>query len=123
MTVAPSCPALVVHDDDTFRRSLIASLDQRHFTVTYTPDGDDAIKVLRERPFEIILLGIDLTRQRGTQTLEYLRANRAEVAARVIFVGEPDPALRDYARLADETLLKPVDPNYVAERARVYCRR
>jgi hypothetical protein len=41
----------------------------------------------------------------------------------VIILGESNPQLRDYARIADETLLKPVDPNYVADRARTYCDR
>ena len=41
--------------------------------------------------------------------------------AGVIIIGEPSPELRGYAREADETLLEPVDPDYVAERARTYC--
>lgn len=35
MTIAPSCPALLIHDDDPYRQSLIARLDQKHFTVTF----------------------------------------------------------------------------------------
>jgi len=35
MSVTPSCPVLLIHDDDPFRKSLIATLDQRHFAVTH----------------------------------------------------------------------------------------
>jgi len=39
----------------------------------------------------------------------------------VIVVGDPNPKLRDYGKAAVETLIKPVDPKYVARRARMYC--
>ena len=120
MTVAPSCPALVIHDDDSFRRSLIAALDQSHFTVTYLTDGPEAVRVLRERSFKIVLVSLDLTRSRGLVALAYLREHRKTVNG-IIILGDPNPELRAYAALADETLLRPVDPKYVADRARVYC--
>jgi hypothetical protein len=40
----------------------------------------------------------------------------------VIVIGEPDPALRTFAPWVDETLMKPVDPDYVARRAQTYCK-
>ena len=121
MTVAPSCPALLVHADDAFRQSLIAQLDQKHFMVTYTADSAEAVKTLEERSFKVILIAVDLKRRVGLDVLRYLDVHHPE-ASGVIIIGEPDPDLRTYARVADETLLKPVDPNYVADRARVYCR-
>ena len=54
MTVTPSCPVLVIHDDDVFRRTLIATLDQKHFTVTFSTDGDDAVKLLEDRSFRVV---------------------------------------------------------------------
>ena len=118
--VTPSCPALVIHDDVAFRKSLIAALDQRHFTVTFSDDGDDGIELLRARSFRIVLLGVDLKSKRGLAALEALR-DRDRKATSVIIVAEPDPELRTWGKVADETLLKPVDAAYVADRARVYC--
>src|SRR5437764_8311186 len=69
MTVAPSCPALLVHADDPFRQSLIARLDQEHFSVTYTADGAEAVKKLEERPFKVILVAVDLKRRIGLDVL------------------------------------------------------
>lgn len=112
---------MLIHDDDAFRKALIKSLDRKHFTVTFTPDGDDAVRLLRERRFRVVLLGVDLGARKGLTTLEFLRQNRAALQASVIIIGEPNPELRSHARAADETLLKPVDPDYVAERARTYC--
>lgn len=119
--VSPSCPALVIHDDDAFRKSLIATLDQNHFTVTMAADGADAIDAIASRPFNVIIVVVDLANRKGLQALEHLRANRKAIAGGVIIVGEPSPELRSFAAVADETLLKPVDPRYVAGRARAYC--
>jgi len=112
---------MLIHDDDAFRKALIKSLDRKHFTVTFSGDVDDAVRLLGERRYRVVILGIDVAAKKGLAALEYLRANRAGLGASVIIVGEPDPGLRNHARDADETLLKPVDPDYVAERARTYC--
>lgn len=120
----PSCPILVIHEDDAWRKSLIAALDQRHFTVTYLTDGDAAVNLLKEhRPFRVMVIGVDLQSGSGTKSLDWLRTNEAEInGTAVIVIGEPNPELRNAARSADETLLRPVDPAWVAERARTYCR-
>ena len=121
--VSPSCPALVIHDDDAFRKSLIATLDQKHFTVTMTPDGAAALEMLQSRRFEVIIIGVDISKQRGLVALNFIRDNRLSVRAGLIILGDPNPELRIYAKVADETLLKPVDPGYVAERALKHCRK
>lgn len=119
--VSPSCPALVIHDDDDFRKSLIATLDQKHFTVTVATDGADALQTLQSRKFEVIIIGFDAATRHGLAALAYLRDNRATIASGLIVMGEPSADLRTYAKVADETLLKPVDPSYVAERAQRQC--
>jgi DNA-binding NtrC family response regulator len=67
-------------DDRSLRQSLIARLDEKHFTVTYMSESAEAVKALQQRPFKVILISV-----------------------------EPDPELRAYAGVAHETLLKPVD--------------
>jgi len=119
--VRPSCPALVIHDDDAFRKSLIATLDQHNFTVTFAADGDGAVDLLRNRKFNVILLGVNLATENGLRSLEYLRESKGILGCGVLILGDPDPRIRTYAPWADETLLKPVDPTYVATRARTYC--
>lgn len=119
--VRPSCPALVIHDDDAFRKSLIATLDQHHFSVTFSADGDDAVELLRERKFNVILLGVNLATRNGMRALDFLRQSKEDIGCGVLILGDPDPEIRAYAPWADETLLKPVDAAYVATRARTYC--
>lgn len=119
--VAPSCQALLIHDDDAFRKSLIATMDQKHFAVTFCEDGDSALHYLQQRKFSVVLVAVDLKTSKGRKSIEFLRQNRGLVKCGVIILGDPDPALRTFAPWADETLLKPVDAEYVATRARVYC--
>lgn len=117
MAVAPSCPILLVHDDDAYRRALIKALDERHFSVTYTADEGEALRAIGEKPFQVIVVASE-----RTKVVDYLRSNGDGVGAAVIVIGEARPELRTLAAFADETLLKPVDAGYVAERARTYCR-
>jgi DNA-binding response OmpR family regulator len=119
--VRPSCPAFVIHDDDAFRKNLIATLDQHNFTVTFAADGDGAIDLLRNRKFNVILLGVNLATHNGVRALEYLRESKGKIGCGVLILGDPDPRIRTYAPWADETLLKPVDPAYVVSRALTYC--
>lgn len=119
--VRPSCPALVIHDDDAFRRSLIATLDQSNFTVTFSPDGDGAVDILSKRAFNVVILGVNLDTRKGMRALEFLQQEKPKIKCGVILLGDPNPRLRTYAPWADETLLKPVDPQYVVTRAQAYC--
>lgn len=121
--VRPSCPALVIHDDDAFRKSLIAALDQQNFTVTFATDGDGAVDFLRKRKFNVVLVGVNLATKAGMRALDYLRGEKQKMSCGVLILGDPDPQIRTYASWADETLLKPVDAMYVATRARSYCDR
>ena len=119
--VRPSCPAFVIHDDDAFRKALIAALDQQNFTVTFATDGDGAIDLLRKRKFNVVLLGLNLATKSGTRTLDYIRDAKKDLSCGVLILGDPDPQIRTFAPWADETLLKPVAADYVATRARTYC--
>ncbi|MBV9476649.1 MAG: response regulator [Acidobacteria bacterium] len=122
MAVLPSCPVLVVHEDDVFRKALIAALDREYFTVTFTADGEGAVALLRERRFEVVVVHVRATDNgNGGPVAAFLREARARLRCGVIILGEPDPQIREVAAWADETLLKPVDAAYVATRARTYC--
>jgi DNA-binding response OmpR family regulator len=119
--VRKSCPALLIHDEDPFRKRLIATLDEQNFSVTFASDGDEALDHLKSRIFSVVILGVNLSTRRGLTSLEFLRNQREAVKCGLLILGDPDPNIRTFATWADETLLKPVDPQYVAARARAYC--
>ncbi len=119
----PSCPVLVIHPNDGFRKALIAALDQHHFKVTFVSDEARAVEILRNETFRVVLLGLNIASRTGMQSLEVLQQTRKAAKCGVIILGDPDPQVRTTAPWADETLLKPVDPTYVAQRAHSYCER
>ena len=121
--VGPSCPALVIHADDVFRKALIAALDQHHFKVSFVSDEQSVEGLLREHTFRVVLIGVNVAASTGVRSLDVLRQARQDRQCAVILLGDPDPQIRTIAPWADETLLKPVDPAYVATRARSYCER
>lgn len=119
--IQPSCPALLVHDDDAFRAQLVKALDANHFSVTVATDGADAIAALSDRVYRVLILGFDGGSGSGRQTLDYLREHHEQVTCGIVVLGNANPELLTLAPFADETLRKPVDPAYVATRARAYC--
>ena len=122
--VEPSCPALVILDEDVFRTELIKTFDQNHFTVTcYTPESENVVQSLEHerRSFHVIIVGIDLENRIGVAALDYLRDHREKMRCGIIIIGEPSPEIRTFAPWVDETPPRPVDPDYVARRARTYC--
>ena len=119
--VRPSCPVLVVHDDDVFRKALIAALDQENFSVTFTADGDAALTHIRSGRFPVVLLGLNVKTGGAVDALRAVDEERKRAKCVVIVVGDSHPEIRQWGALADEILLKPVDASYVASRARTYC--
>ena len=119
----PSCPVLVIHPNDDFRKALIAALDQHHFKVSFVSDEEQVSERLSEGDFRVVLLGVNLAAHTGVQSLEALRQAKQAHKLAVIIIGDSDPQVRTTAPWADETLLKPVDPAYVAQRAHSYCER
>ena len=117
----PSCPALVIHPNDAFRKALIAALDQHHFKVTFLSDENSAAELLRDETFAVVFLGVNMASRTGVQLLETLQQARVDRKCCVIILGDPDPQIRTSAPWADEMLLKPVDASYVAQRATSYC--
>lgn len=120
--IQPSCPVLVIHVDDPFRKTLIAALDREHFVVTSTDDSDRALELLATRRFNVVVVGLNLTTGLGKRSLGFLQADQERAKCGVLVLGDSDPAVKTYAPWVDETLLKPVDPAYVATRARTYCK-
>lgn len=112
----------MVFDDGEFRRDLIRTLDKRHFSVTFAADGEAAVEALKNHDqFRVVIVGVDLETKKGLGALDFLRAHREKSRCGIIIVGEPNPAVRTFAPWVDETLLKPVDAEYIATRARGYC--
>ena len=88
---------LVVDDDRATRQLLRSGLTRAGFTVAVAQDGVAALKLLRSRRFDLLLLDVWMPRMNGLELLERLRARKTR--PRVIVMTSDD---------APETLLEAV---------------
>ena len=64
---------LVVDDDEANRDMLSRRLERKGFSVTVAEDGSRAIELVRERPFDLVLLDVLMPGLSGLEVLRELR--------------------------------------------------
>jgi len=70
---------LLVDDEDRFRKALARQLSNRGFKVLDTDSGEDAIKIVRHKNPQVVLLDQKMPGLDGIQTLKELKKIRPEV--------------------------------------------
>jgi len=70
---------LLIDDEDHFRKALSRQLSNRGFTVMDTESGEDAIKIVRHKNPEVVILDQKMPGMDGIQTLKELKKIRPEV--------------------------------------------
>jgi CheY-like chemotaxis protein len=89
-------------------------LRQRGYEVDTSSNGDDALEMVRRRPYDLVLLDEQMPGLRGLEVLALIR--REEPHARVVMVtkAEEDRTLEEaIGRRVDEYLVKPASPRQV----------
>ena len=123
MTAPRSQPAgsLLVVDDNRVNRLLLGrALEQLGHTVTFASNGREALETLQQRPFDLVLLDIEMPEMDGYQVLAALAADARFRDLPVVMmssVEEVDSVARCIELGAEDYLFKPVNP--VLLRARV----
>lgn len=70
---------LLIDDEDRFREALARQLDNRGFSVMDADNGEDAVKIVRHRSPEVVILDQKMPGMDGIQTLQELKKIRPEV--------------------------------------------
>ena len=101
---------LVVDDEINIRNSLSGILSDEGYTVNTAPNGDDALRILREKKYDLVLLDIWLPGRRdGMQTLrEIKRYNSGTEVVMISGHGTIDTAVRATKLGAFHFLEKPL---------------
>lgn len=110
---------LVVDDDRAGRHLLRQTLTRAGFTVAVAGDGADALKQLRSRRFDLMLLDLWMPKMTGLDLLEKLRTRKTKPRV-IVMTSDDTPAtlLQAVRGQALEYLHKPVDPQAVLRLAR-----
>ena len=75
---------LLVDDEAGIRKSLGAVLSEEGFKVTTAPTGEECLRLLEKKTFELILLDIWLPGINGLETLEAIRKRKVDAAVVMI---------------------------------------
>ena len=114
---------LVVDDDALMRRSLAFNLEQAGYRTSTAADAENALRLARRDPPDLILLDIGLP---GMDGLDALRSFREEADTPIIFVTARRRELDQALGLelgADDYVTKPFDLNVLLARIKAVLRR
>ena len=103
---------LVVDDEVGLREALLRFLQRRDIHVEGVGDGREAIRLLEQRAFDVIISDVRMPGMSGREFLERLRRDRPELVARLVF-STGDAFTPETATLLKEsgvpTVAKPFD--------------
>ena len=104
---------LVVDDEQSLRTFCAAVLDQVGMRCTPAVDGLQALQLFRERPYDLVVLDIDMPRLNGLDTCRELRHAGGRPHLKIVLMsGRSDPDVMASMLLAgaDDYLIKPFTP-------------
>lgn len=113
-TIPQSKRILWVDDEIDLLRPHCLVLEHRGYHVDAISNGDDALALLRERGYDLVLLDEQMPGRRGLEVLEILR--REDPHARVVMISksEEDRTMTEaIGRRVDDYLVKPASPRQV----------
>ncbi|HSC27353.1 MAG TPA: response regulator [Vicinamibacterales bacterium] len=110
---------LVVDDDRTTRHIIRKVLTNAGFTASVAKDGVDALKALRGRRFDLLLLDVWMPRMNGLDLLSELRRRKARPRVVVMTSDDaPDTLLKAVRGQAFKYVHKPVQPEALLQTIR-----
>ena len=110
---------LVVDDDEVVRLGYLRSLAGADWNVESVWDGNDALRVMEEKPFDVVLLDLRMPGLDGMEVLKAIKDKWPDTEV-VIITGYPTiETVKEAVRLGVcDYLAKPVGPDDVINAAR-----
>lgn len=101
---------LLVDDEKDFVESLSERLDIRNFDVTCALNGDDALKLIQEKDFDVIILDVLMPGKNGVETLQEMKKIKPLIQV-IMLTGHAtvETAINGMKQGAYDYLMKPTD--------------
>lgn len=118
-----SAKILVVDDDEMTCHFLSHILAQQGFLLETASDGEQALELLKEKPFDIILLDIEMPGLNGLETLKRIRKNYLKKDLPVLMVTANDQSteiIQAFDMGANDYVVKPLDVPVLFARIRAH---
>jgi two-component system KDP operon response regulator KdpE len=115
---------LIVDDEDGIRRALRPTLQNFGFTVVEAVSGEEALSCFRIRPFDAVLLDINMPGMGGIQTCLELRVLSPSVPILMLTVRDSqDDLVNAFEAGADDYITKPFHMRELTARLKAAVRR
>jgi DNA-binding response OmpR family regulator len=115
---------LIVEDDVALLRGLKDHFGAKGFEVTTATDGDTAVALALEQPFDLILLDIMLPKRNGYETCRALRKQGLELPIVMLTArGQEQDVVLGLNLGADDYVVKPFRAAELVARVRAFLRR
>ena len=118
-----SARILVVDDEEVLRYMVISSLKEEGYEVDGAEDGEQAIEIIQSRPYDLVLLDIQMPVVDGIGVLKFVKERHpnAEVIM-LTAISDVNVAVECMKLGSSEFLIKPVDPDALSARVRTVLR-
>src|SRR5215472_2650625 len=116
-----TCSLLIVDDEELNREGLARRLTRHGYAVTAAARGRQAIELLGERRFDLVLLDIMMPGMNGLEVLKFLRRVDSLIELPIIMVtakGETEDMVEALELGANDYVTKPLDLPVVLARIR-----
>lgn len=118
-----SAKILVVDDDEMTRHFLSHILAQQGFILEAASDGEQALSLMKEKSFDIVLLDIEMPGLNGLETLKRIRKNYLKKDLPVLMVTANDQSseiIQAFDLGANDYVVKPLDVPVLFARIRAH---
>ncbi len=105
---------LWVDDEIEMLKPHLIFLEERGYSVTPVSNGDDAVRLVRQRTFDLVLLDENMPGKDGLQALQEIRQVNPNLPIVMVTKNEAEEVMdQAIGRRADDYLIKPVHPNQI----------
>ncbi len=116
--------ALLVEDDLTVSRGIVAMLNAAAMVVEAVDTGDEALELARMYDYDIIILDLGLPDMEGYEVVRRLRASRVETPVLILSgLNRPQAKVKGFGVGADDFICKPFDSQELLARIQAVVRR
>jgi two-component system response regulator RegX3 len=114
---------LLVEDERTIRDAVAAYLEKEGYWVTAVADGADALEQAAKKPFDLVVLDLNLPKVPGEEVCRRIRDVSDVPIIMLTAKGSEAEKIRGLEIGADDYLVKPFSPRELVARVRALMRR
>lgn len=115
---------LFLEDEPTIREVLTEYMKMQKYDVVCTGDGEEALLLIGEQPFDLAVLDIMVPKVSGLEVLAYIKKHRPKMATIMLTALDDEKTqVQAFNLYADDYVIKPVSPIILLKRMETILRR